>query len=70
MADACEMAEDSARDAHVEDPALAAELTTLLQRYNSVFPTDLPAGLPPSRNVQHPIPLQPGATPPHRRILS
>ena len=66
MADAS--AEDKAEHAHVEDPALASDLKQLLSRYNGVFPADLPAGLPPDRDVRHAIPLQAGSVPPTRRI--
>jgi RNase H-like domain found in reverse transcriptase/Reverse transcriptase (RNA-dependent DNA polymerase)/Integrase zinc binding domain/Chromo (CHRromatin Organisation MOdifier) domain/Retroviral aspartyl protease len=38
----------------------------LLQEYRDVFPDTLPAGLPPSRDIDHRIELTPGATPPSR----
>lgn len=38
----------------------------LLQQYSDVFPEELPAGLPPSREVDHRIELLPGAVPPSR----
>ena len=38
----------------------------VLQEYRDVFPDQLPAGLPPSRDVDHPIELTPGAVPPSR----
>ena len=41
-------------------------LERLLRRYEDVFPEDLPAGLPPSRKVDHKIELQPGSQPYHR----
>lgn len=37
-----------------------------LQRFRDVFPDELPAGLPPSREVDHRIELVPGAKPPSR----
>jgi hypothetical protein len=44
-----------------------AKLQQLLQQYSNVF-ADLPPELPPERNVAFTIPLQPGATPPARRM--
>ena len=41
----------------------------LLGRYRDVFPDELPAGLPPSREVDHKIELTPGSTPPSRPII-
>ena len=38
----------------------------LLEEYKDVFPDDLPAGLPPYREVDHRIELIPGSTPPSR----
>jgi len=38
----------------------------LLAEYSDVFPDDLPAGLPPSRAVDHRIELFPGSEPPSR----
>ena len=38
----------------------------LLQEYSDVFPEELPAGLPPSRNVDYTIELEPGTVPPSR----
>ena len=40
--------------------------TRLLQEYSDVFPKELPAGLPPSRNVDYTIELEPGTEPPSR----
>lgn len=44
----------------------AAEVDHLLSEFQDVFPNDLPAGLPPSREVDHAIELIPGAAPPSR----
>ena len=41
-------------------------LQRLLTQFRDVFPEELPAGLPPSREVDHKIELVPGATPPSR----
>jgi hypothetical protein len=38
----------------------------VLKEYSDVFPAALPAGLPPSRDIDHRIELVPGSTPPSR----
>ena len=38
-------------------------------QYKDVFPKDLPAGLPPSRAVEHRIDIIPGSTPPSKPIF-
>src|SRR5262249_5585473 len=48
-----------------EDP-VDAEAVTALADFQDMFPDDLPAGLPPSRSVDHRIDLVPGAEPPSR----
>lgn len=45
-----------------EDP----EVDKLLQEYDDIFPEKLPAGLPPTRNVDHKIEVEPGQEPPCR----
>ena len=40
-----------------------ASLERLLEEYQDVFPNDLPDGLPPSRDVDHPIDLVPSSKP-------
>ncbi|CAL9015407.1 unnamed protein product, partial [Prunus brigantina] len=42
------------------------ELTPLLQEFNDVIPEELPAGLPPMRDIQHCIDLIPGSTLPNK----
>lgn len=42
------------------------QVSRILEEFADVFPDDLPLGLPPDREIEHHIPLQPGATPPHR----
>ena len=43
---------------------LPSDLRKLLLSYRDVFPVALPAGLPPSREVDHAIELELGAPPP------
>jgi hypothetical protein len=43
-----------------------AKLETLLGEYQDVFPEGLPPGMPPERNVVHPIPIEPGAKPAYK----
>ena len=43
------------------------KLEALLQKYASVFPPELPPGLPPDRNIGHVINLEPNSVPPYRR---
>lgn len=45
---------------------LQGMLDRVLKDYEDVFPDDLPAGLPPQRDVDHRIDLIPGVTPPAR----
>ena len=45
---------------------LPSDLRKLLLSYRDVFPVALPAGLPPSREVDHAIELELGAPPPSR----
>jgi hypothetical protein len=47
------------------ESSVSARLRTL-SSYRDVFPSDLPPGLPPSREVDHKIELLPGAVPPSR----
>ena len=43
------------------------KLKVLLEKYKSVFPPELPPGLPPDRNIGHVISLEPGSQAPYRR---
>jgi hypothetical protein len=53
------------------DPRLQVDATRtkVVQEYRDVFPEALPAGLPPSREVDHKIELIPGSTPPSRPTM-
>ena len=42
------------------------QVQKLLTEFADVFPKELPAGLPPQRQLDHKIELAPGAEPPHR----
>ncbi|KAJ9514422.1 hypothetical protein QJQ45_012357 [Haematococcus lacustris] len=42
------------------------DCTAITQRFPDVFPSDLPAGLPPQRAVDHRIEVEPGKRPPTR----
>ena len=42
------------------------ELQVILDDYANVFPRELPAGLPPQRDLDHRIELVPRVEPPHR----
>ena len=44
----------------------AMQVQALLTEFADVFPKDVPAGLPPQRQLDHRIELVPGAKPPHR----
>jgi hypothetical protein len=50
----------------VQESTAAACEKRVLSEYRDVFPDQLPPGLPPSRDVDHPIELTPGAIPPSR----
>ncbi|CAL8472107.1 g11649 [Coccomyxa elongata] len=45
------------------DAELSPEIARLIDEYADVFPDDLPARLPPRRNVGHVIELEPGTRP-------
>ena len=42
------------------------QVQQLLNEFEDIFPKELPAGLPPQRQLDHRIDLVPGAEPPHR----
>ena len=52
-----------ADDIQVEQAELASDIKTLVNEYKSVFPAEVPGGLPPRRRISHAIPMQPGVTP-------
>jgi hypothetical protein len=60
----------SAADLIGQKPATEVDHARLkmLNEYGDVFPTDLPRGLPPEREVDHRIELTPGSAPPSRPL--
>ena len=46
--------------------SLPSSVSCVLQEFSDVFPTEVPAGLPPIRGIEHQIDLIPGATLPNR----
>jgi hypothetical protein len=45
---------------------LPPAVANVLQEYSDVFPSEIPAGLPPIRGIEHQIDLIPGASLPNR----
>src|SRR5690349_24411142 len=43
-------------------------IKSTLEDFPDVFPIELPPGLPPSRDIDHRIEVEPGSTPPWRPI--
>lgn len=50
-----------------DDPASKVRIK-IMEEFSDVFPKDLPNGLPPARDVDHKIDLEPGHSPPFRPI--
>ncbi|XP_027912354.1 uncharacterized protein LOC114171680 [Vigna unguiculata] len=46
--------------------SLPSSISSILQEFKDVFPSDLPSGLPPLRGIEHQVDLIPGATIPNR----
>ena len=42
------------------------DLATLIKEYQDIFPEKLPKGVPPEREVQHQIEIEPGSKPPYQ----
>jgi hypothetical protein len=57
---------DSSSSTQAASDPLEVVRQQVLKLFRDVFPDELPAGLPPSREVDHRIELVPGATPPSR----
>jgi hypothetical protein len=53
-------------DRSSEDPDRKGSEMVLLDRFVDVFPENLPSGLPPGREIDHRIELEPGTNPPVR----
>ena len=51
---------------HDMQHSLPPAVANLLQEYSDVFPSEIPAGLPPIRGIEHQIDLIPGASLPNR----
>jgi hypothetical protein len=54
---------------HAESDELTSARNDTLKAYQDVFPSALPDGLPPSREVDHRIELIPGSSPPSRPTI-
>jgi hypothetical protein len=51
---------------HDMQHSLPPAIANILQEYSDVFPSEIPAGLPPIRGIEHQIDLIPGASLPNR----
>jgi len=51
---------------HDMQHSLPPAVANILQEYSDVFPSEIPAGLPPIRGIEHQIDLIPGASLPNR----
>ena len=60
----CELSVEGHLLVNDQDPRIAP----LLQEFQDVFPEELPAELPPPRDLDHHIELEPGSRPPWRPI--
>nr|XP_011457636.1 PREDICTED: uncharacterized protein LOC105349509 [Fragaria vesca subsp. vesca] len=54
------------KDTYPDNYNIPPELTPILQEFGDVIPAELPAGLPPMRDIQHQIDLVPGSSLPNR----
>ena len=52
----------------VQEPVNDTKLEKLLEKYGSVFRSELPDGLPPDRSIEHAIEVEEGSKPPHRPL--
>lgn len=56
----------SKNDSEVTKLDMPKEICSLVNKYNEIFPEELPAKLPPKRNIEHGIELELGTSPPSR----
>lgn len=61
------IANDTTHDLKI-DKLKNSRLRSLLERYKSVFRSELPDGLPPKRGMDHEIEVEKGSKPPHRPL--
>ncbi|GJR05644.1 putative CCCH-type zinc finger family protein, partial [Tanacetum coccineum] len=54
------------KEVRMDDSVAPDILKPLLEKFQSIFPDEIPAGLPPMRTVQHCLDLIPGATLPNK----
>jgi hypothetical protein len=53
---------------HDMQHSLSPAVANILQEYSDVFPSEIPAGLPPIRDIEHQIDLIPGASLPNHAL--
>jgi hypothetical protein len=58
--------QDALISIHDMEHSLPPAVANVLQEYSDIFPSEIPAGLPPIREIEHQIDLIPGASLPNR----
>ena len=56
------------QDVFIEQQSTVSGIQELVQQFQSVFPVEMPAGLPPDRGISHAIPLQTNQPPPASKV--